>query len=1158
MNIMKSRKILILALFLISFIILNPLHSVITHSYLKSDYKPTPAQIPRFKIGVTGSTGGNWDPTVYRAGFSGSYITGTLEYLMEPLSGWSGEYDDLDPVLATNWTLFNWSEEMNYHPTDPFINTGGLMALELTLREGVTFHDGSAWNATVAKWNLDRTMVITGNITGKLTAFDTDVYQARFSYWLDAVDWADYETDSWNVSQYIGQPATYAEHGTSGEAAMNGKYCRIKNVTIIDDLASGGTIRINFGDWGGANSALQYVYSLPMISMDAYQNYFDLPIYGLGGEPGFPQPDISGGYPSIGFPGHLIGTGPYIFIEHDELILQEGSMKINPNWWNSTAMQAQGWHQIPEIGVVTFPYGTAGFTARNLAMVTGTIDLAYDDSGGPLDYNAMIADSDINYFEMGSEPTRTSITLNAINETEWKTWADLGPAVFDASDPAGPVGDMSWMLDIDSDGTIHTDGINRALRKALSYSYDYDTFIDVVLEGRAARSGGFLGIGNEFYNPSIPIAYRNLTIARKALIDDPVWGLIVAARNLDINNATADWIWVANNDPIFEFKLLWDQANIDIANIFSTSIKDIGIVCGGPFGAPDPAWEISPDLYTVMFSQTQNFPWFTYHGVPTNWPDSNVGSLPYLEYYYKSPGLPFVNGSGKHFPYEAFYNMGFHYNLTVDDWLARGWFSDRTTMQEIMNNMTTHFQTYQYSEIFISHSNWGIAIDKDWVQSYHRGTAFQFIKYIPPPPPPGDIALSSNAGTPDIDGDFNLIWNISLGADNYSIYMYDNLITEINGSLTLIANKNGSSPLLISGVFDGEYYFVAVAHNLSGDTISNNVHITVQRPPPGDIALSSDAGTPDIDGDFNLIWNISLGAENYSIYSYNSEITQINGSLTSIAFQNATSSFPISGLPDGEYYFIVVAHNQKGDTMSNNINVTVQKAPILPSSFVLSSDADVPDDNGLFDLIWTSSDGADNYSIYMYNNMITEINGSLTIIANQTATSPHLISGLTDGDFYFVAVAYNQYGNTTSNNVHITVLIPPPPSSFVLSSDAGFPDDDGLFDLSWTSSIGADNYSLYMDNNIITVIDSDITLLLDQIAISPFLVSGLPNGEYYFVIVAHNQFGDTMSNNVHVTVNVPGEAPAPAISSYNTVVLMGITVCTTIILFKKVKKKYKR
>ena len=559
--------------------------------------------------------------------------------------------------------------------------------------------------------------------------------------WIDAEDWDEYETDSWNVSQFIGKDASYAEYGFTKAGDMIGKYSRIKNVTILEDKVSGGKIRINFNDWGGAGTQLLYVWGNTFISMEAYKDYFETPMYGLGEISEFPQPTITGSpddYPSTGFPGHMIGTGPYIFVEHDTLVLQGGSMVRNPNWWNSTAMQVNGWHKIPEIGIVTYPL--TDWTVKNLAMVTGTIDFAYNtDWYGKLEPADMISDPDINYHEMGLEPTRTFITLNGINESDWKTWADMSPDGFNAADPNGPIGDQSWMFDIDDDGTIHVDGINRALRKALSYAFDYDIYIDNVQQGRAVRSGGFLGVDNEFYNPNIPIAYQNLTIARQTLIDDLFWGPKVAAKNLYITNDTDDWISVAENDPIFEFKLVWDMPNQDTANLFSTSIKNLGLTLGGPGGAPDPALEIKPYLYAAMFFRPQNFPWFTYHGVPTNWPDNPLisGSLPSLEYYYKSPGLPFENKSGNNFPNKAYLNMGFHYNATVDDWLNRAWFADRTTQQELMNNLTRHFQTYQYSDIMISHNNWGIAINNDWELDNYMwsgllwtGPQYAHVKYL--------------------------------------------------------------------------------------------------------------------------------------------------------------------------------------------------------------------------------------------------------------------------------------------------------------------------------------------------------------------------------------------------------------------------------------------
>ena len=700
--------------------------------------KSAQVQTPRLKVGVTGGTTGSWDGVVATSGYHNFFGPNAMEPLMQANDFWSGDYDDLIPVLAANWTILEWPEQLNNHPTSPFLNKGGIRAIDITLRDNVKFHDGSDFNATVAKWNIDRQCVMSGNITGTIEASDMAVSKSRTSFWVDATEWMDYETEAWNVSQFIGQPGTYAEFGVSAEAAMVGLYCRIRNVTILDNKNSGGTIRVYFNDWGGAHTSLLYVYDTLMISMQAYKDYFDRPIYGLGQDDDFPQPEITGvypdyKYPTTVFPGHMIGTGPYIFMQQEEHLVGGGWMKRNPNWWNSTTAQADGWHQVPEIGFVYFYNDAAGFIARNLAMITGEIDLAYDTLwAGNLVYEEMRDDPDINYVSLGYEATRTFITLNQINETYWKTWADAGPGNYPPEVQA-----RTDLHDINSDGTINVDGINRALRKALSYTFDYDKFLTDVLGGRGKRSGGFLGIENEYYNPDIPIPYRNLTIARQTLLDDPFWASKLAVRNLDLNNDTDDWISVANGpDPLFKFKLMWEDSTKSQADLFSTCVKDIGIrlASPGPKHEPDPLLKLVPTIYQVMIFRINEFPAFTYHGVPTNWPDVNVGNLPVLEYYYKSSGLPYENGSSVHWPSYSggqFFNIGFHYNDTVDRWLELLPFSDRATSQEIMDNMTKHCQTWQYPEIFISHSPWGFAIDKDWKHNYARGEIFAFVKYQP-------------------------------------------------------------------------------------------------------------------------------------------------------------------------------------------------------------------------------------------------------------------------------------------------------------------------------------------------------------------------------------------------------------------------------------------
>ena len=99
---------------------------------------------------------------------------------------------------------------------------------------------------------------------------------------------------------------------------------------------------------------------------------------------------------------------------------------------------------------------------------------------------------------------------------------------------------------------------------------------------------------------------------------------------------------------------------------------------------------------------------------------------------------------------------------------------------------------------------------------------------------PDPFTLSSDAETPDTDGSFNLTWTSSALADNYSVYHHYSYITEINGSLTLLADEITELSLILSNYLNGSYYFIVVAHNNNGDTLSNCIKIIVEIPPQGD------------------------------------------------------------------------------------------------------------------------------------------------------------------------------------------------------------------------------------------------------------------------------------------------------------------------------------
>jgi hypothetical protein len=288
---------------------------------------------------------------------------------------------------------------------------------------------------------------------------------------------------------------------------------------------------------------------------------------------------------------------------------------------------------------------------------------------------------------------------------------------------------------------------------------------------------------------------------------------------------------------------------------------------------------------------------------------------------------------------------------------------------------------------------------------------------------PGSFDLSSNAGTPDKDGEFDLIWTNADRAFTYSVYENSSYITEIDGSLTLLVDGTTDLTLPLSGYSNGTYYFIVEAHNDCGDTLSNCIEVVVENGPPPDFILSSNAGTPDKDGVFKLTWTSAYEAHNYSLYEYSSYITEINGSLTLLVNGTTDLTLPLSGYSDGTYYFIVVANNTYGGTLSNCIEIVVEIGP--PADFILSSNAGTPDGNGAFDLTWESTEAGQSYSLYEYSSYITEINGSLTLLVNGTTDLTVSLSGYSNGTYYFIAVAYNTIGNTLSNCLEIVVQLPP-------------------------------------------------------------------------------------------------------------------------------------
>ena len=172
-------------------------------------------------------------------------------------------------------------------------------------------------------------------------------------------------------------------------------------------------------------------------------------------------------------------------------------------------------------------------------------------------------------------------------------------------------------------------------------------------------------------------------------------------------------------------------------------------------------------------------------------------------------------------------------------------------------------------------------------------------------------------------------------------------------------------------------------------------------------------------------------------------------------------------------------------------------------------------------------------------------------------------------DIYIDNASDNIYltGTTTSfssggdEDIFLLKYIEYRPGELTLSTNAENPDDDGVFNLSWTSSIRANNYSLYRSNtSCILDIEAEIpwieTLHNNSIEIGP-----IPDGEYYFLIVARNNIGNETSNCLTILVEEtitpsPNGGEPPVIPGFNLVTLItSVAIIVYIKLIKKLKMK---
>jgi len=167
-------------------------------------------------------------------------------------------------------------------------------------------------------------------------------------------------------------------------------------------------------------------------------------------------------------------------------------------------------------------------------------------------------------------------------------------------------------------------------------------------------------------------------------------------------------------------------------------------------------------------------------------------------------------------------------------------------------------------------------------------------------------------------------------------------------------------------------------------------------------------------------WDVSSVVDMSSMFSGVTLSTPNYDDLL-IGWSKLTLQFGVNFHADNSKYSPGTAENARNYIINTFGWTIIDGGLATPGTFNLGSDAGTPDNDGTFSLIWSPSDLAKNYSVYMYLRYITEINGSLTLLADGITTHSLTLSGYTDGIYYFIVVAHNEYGDMLSNCYRVEI-----------------------------------------------------------------------------------------------------------------------------------------
>ena len=477
---------------------------------------------------------------------------------------------------------------------------------------------------------------------------------------------------------------------------------------------------------------------------------------------------------------------------------------------------------------------------------TAYIDTAIGDiiGTGPFVYDGYEAGVEVNFHAFDNywkgKANLTAMRFQIITDANDRNAALLSGDIHFIKTPVS-----SWYsafessLDITFLNTSTTSGITQYLgmnnvllnstwREAISYGIDYDYILDVLRDGSAVRMESPIPEGIMFANWTFDEAFYNLSYAREVM-QGMGFGYTGGVPWNVTEGSSDEASWLAASFQTYNYTYnIGNSFREDVLVFLQDNLGKIGITIEDA----GMTWEWFVARLNEVKGTTRNMlnlywiGWGPDYNDPSNYiyplfTNSTASSSNCAQYN----GYTAAIEAGRD-PMDLNDNVQLlmEAGLSETDPVAREALYDR--IQELLIEEDRPWAWGYLSYVYHAYDKHLTGFQQNAMKKiYFYPCVWNYTVSIILPSP---FTLSSDAGSPDANGDFNLIWTPSTFGDNYSLYVYSSLITEINGSLTLLLDEVTDLSYDAFDYSDGTYFFVVVAKNINGTTLSNNIEVIVE------------------------------------------------------------------------------------------------------------------------------------------------------------------------------------------------------------------------------------------------------------------------------------------------------------------------------------------